>query len=128
MMHIPSAIVHKRMRRPALSINRHAKAVPTNCIKPTEMLTTLPLSKPASLKMLAALKRTALTPQNCWITINPILISRGCKMTDERQSCHLSLSLRSAMSKSEILNHISPTHLHNKIQASLYGSHKVSLH
>ena len=42
-------------------------------------------------------------------------------MTGEHQSQHLRVSLRSAMSKSEILDHISPTHLHNKIQAFCIG-------
>ena len=46
-------------------------------------------------------------------------------MTDEHQSRHLRLSLRSAMSESEILNHISPIRLHRKIQASLSRCHKV---
>lgn len=93
---MPIAIVNRRMRRPALSTTRQARAVPTNWMRPTEMDTSLLFVKPATAKMPAALKRTALTPLNCWKIINPMLIIRGLYITGDNQSFSVGLSLRSA--------------------------------
>ena len=91
-MHIPIAIVRRGIRRPALSIIRHAKAPPSNRIKPTEMLTSFPFLKPATIKMPAALKRTTEFPPNCWKNFNPTLISKGFANAGDNHSRNESFS------------------------------------
>ena len=89
---MPIAPVNRRIRRPALSMIKHAKPVLTNWITPRAMLTSLPSLKPARAKMLAALKRIGLIPQNCWKTINPMLIIRGLAITGDSHSRNDSFS------------------------------------
>ena len=85
-------IVNKRTRRPVLSITKHAKLVPKNWTKPTEMLTSLLSVKPATAKILAALNTTAVIPDSCWKIINPMLIIKGFVITGDNQSGNESFS------------------------------------